>query len=67
MPKLWIARDKDGTLSLFKYRPINYADRCWILHEEVEYGNYIELNSEDFPEITWENSPKEFELNVGSV
>ena len=61
---MWIARDKDGTLSLFKHKPINYADRCWILHNEFEYGNFIELNSEDFPEITWENSPKEFELNV---
>ena len=64
MSKLWIARDKDGTLALFKYKPINYSDRCWILHDEVEYGNYIEMDSELFPEITWDNSPKEITLNV---
>ena len=62
--KLWIARDKDGTLTLFKYKPINYSNRCWILHHELEYGNYIELDEELFPDIIWDNSPKEITLNV---
>ena len=57
--KLWIARDKDNSLTLFKSEPINCMDRSWIPREDVDCGNYIILPESEFPEINWENSPKE--------
>ena len=35
-----------------------------IVFSELEYGNYIELDEELFPDIIWDNSPKEITLNV---
>ena len=60
--KLWIARDRDNSLALFKTRPINHADLCWIPREDVDCGNYINLPESEFSEITFENSPKEIEI-----
>lgn len=60
--KLWIARDRDNSLALFKTRPINHADICWIPREDVDCGNYINLPESKFPEITFENSPKMIEI-----
>lgn len=60
--KLWIARDRDNSLALFKTRPINHADMCWIPREDVDCGNYINLPESEFPEITFENSPKMIEI-----
>ena len=60
--KLWIARDRDNSLALFKTRPINHADLCWIPREDVDCGNYINLPESEFPEVTFENSPKMIEI-----
>jgi hypothetical protein len=64
MITLWIARDKDNSLSLFVSKPINHADTCWIPRENVDCGNYIDLPESEFPEINWDNSPKQITLNV---
>lgn len=57
--KLWIARDKDGTLRLFDTIPVKHEEGYWTSPR----GYYdIELNSSLFPEVTWENSPKKIEL-----
>lgn len=59
--KLWIARDKDGTLRLFDTIPVKHEEGYWTSPR----GYYdIELNSNLFPEVTWENSPKKVELVV---
>lgn len=62
--KFWIARDRDNSLALFKTRPINHADMCWVPREDVDCGNYINLPESEFPEVTFDNSPKE--INVDS-
>lgn len=62
MITLWIARDRDNSLSLFVSKPINHADECWVPREDVDCGNYINLPELEFPEITFDNSPKEIEI-----
>lgn len=62
--KFWIARDRDNSIALFKTRPINHADMCWVPREDVDCGNYINLPESEFPEVTFDNSPKE--INVDS-
>lgn len=61
--KFWIARDKDNSLALFKTRPINHADMCWVPREDIDCGNYINLPESEFPDITFDNSPKEINVD----
>ena len=55
---VWIARDKDGELCLYKSKPwrnglcFDFDDMFMIMDKDM------------YPEITWENSPKEFELKA---
>lgn len=57
---VWIARDKNGELYLYKSKP-------WRCKEDTN-GHFdcdeilLPMDSDMYPEITWENSPKEFEL-----
>lgn len=59
--KLWIARDKDGELYLYPNKPIkgDYRFTCGYV-----YDDYITLNSGDFPEVTFGNSPQEVEVKI---
>lgn len=50
--KLWIARNKDGLLYLWKET------------EKGHLGVVGDLNPSDFPEVTWENSPQKVELKL---
>lgn len=56
---LWIARDKDGTLAAYHEKPIRKKDRF----EEAESGHHKGwadyLDDSEYPQVTWENSPKE--------
>ncbi len=58
---LWIARDADGELYLYHNKPTkgDYRFTC-----KYVYDDYIALNSDDFPEITFKNSPQEVELKL---
>lgn len=58
---MWIARDTDGELYLYPNKPIkgDYRFTC-----KYVYDDYIALNSDYFPEITFENSPKQVELKL---
>lgn len=62
MTTLWIARDKDNSLSLFVSKPINHRDECWIPREDIDCGNYLTLPDSEYPEITFENSPQQINL-----
>ena len=54
---VWIARDKDGTLSLFKNKPILDIDNAWYCRDDDE--DFSIVNNDMFPELTFENSPKQ--------
>lgn len=55
--KMWIARDLSGAICLHMGEPIcsDYG-QGWISEE------WIILNEESFPEVTFENSPMEVEI-----
>lgn len=54
----WIARDNDGTLFVYNSKPqrlrVNFN-----LDYHYEDRECMMLNQDEFPEITWENSPVE--------
>lgn len=59
--KLWIARDKYG-LELTNEKPVlNARKTTWLTSDNA---NYIHLDDEMFPEVTFEDSPMEVELKL---
>jgi hypothetical protein len=68
--KLWIARDEGGWLWLFDKKPVlrdKNVELCqlsWFDMAEDGVYNYRLGGYEIFPEITFENSPKEIELKL---
>lgn len=66
--RLWIARDKEGDL-------YGYDDKPYLVEEEVDGSPYpsffdtkngyiIDFLSDLFPEVTFENSPQQVEINL---
>ena len=70
MEKLWVARDKDGGLYLYNYEPcknkISGRFTCCI-KPNGEWSEEYELNSQLLPDLTYENSPQEVELNLPNL
>ena len=56
--KMWIARDPSGQLELHSIKPYLAYGLCW----NNEDKNWMRLRDEDYPEVTFENSPMEVEL-----
>ena len=79
MEKLWVARNKYGYLYLYNNKPIRtkegtefennydsvYEDIVYKDYLEIDKG-YIEIDSELFPEVTWENSPQQVKLTLAN-
>lgn len=51
---MWIARDEDGCLYVYTSKP-KRGKRFF----EDEDGFYRPIPPAEYPELTWENSPKE--------
>lgn len=59
--KLWIARDLSEELILYKEKPsYNNKIKMW-MYSGLPVGK---LTGYSFPEVTFENSPKEVELKL---
>lgn len=59
--RLWIARDKDGSLYLYHEKP--YKCRSLFL---CDTDNGMWLDRSKFPEVNFENSPQEVKLKLVS-
>lgn len=53
---MWLAREKDGSLWGYRYRPMK--SQAGTFHA-LKYDHFMELQSVEFPEVTNENSPIE--------
>ena len=58
---LWIARDKNGSLWIYKQKPERMEKSF-----DIEFGIHerMYLDPDDFKEVTWENSPLQVELKL---
>ena len=58
----WIARDIDKSLYVF------YGSKPFLMNGGERWNNeeclYIDLPSDSFPEVTFENSPKQIEIKL---
>ena len=55
---LWIAKDKDGIVWLYKGNAPK-RDNSYESFLETENCELVDIYTDDIPELTWENSPKE--------
>lgn len=68
--KIWIARRKNNKLYMFFERPHLTDDgKQWFVLENVPnngvFGDTgIKIDEDKFPEVTYENSPMEFEVSL---
>lgn len=62
---MWLCRDEDGLLNLFAdtipYKNIYEGIIIWENGEE--FGKIV-MDSAEYPEVTFENSPQEVELKL---
>lgn len=62
--KLWIARDEDGSLFLYRLKPrlplLDSKEKKFVVSDETQsiVGEFMEIDSDLFPELTFENSPQ---------
>ena len=59
--RMWIARNVDNTLVLFQSKPILKDELIW---DEILNEDYMFIPEYLYPEVTFENSPKEVELKL---
>ena len=66
---VWIARRKSGNLYLFFEKPyITDNSQRWHIAKDYNHTTLVDtgikIDKTKYPEVTWENSPKEFELKA---
>ncbi len=62
--KLWIARDKQDYLGLYYEKP-TWKEHGLVQIEDWYDGGFLGyLDNNEFPEVTFENSPQEVELTL---
>ena len=65
--KFYIARDRDNRLYLYREKPFK-GDSIFICQcyntKPKHWSELFELDESLFPEVTWENTPQEIELNL---
>lgn len=61
---MWIARDENGNLWLYTLKPIKHISTF-----APKYYNsfYTQISNVFYPEVTWENSPKELVIKKEDV
>ena len=59
--KMWIARDQNGDLFLYPIKPDRYVTEYYVFFNGDDWWN---IDSDLFPEVTFENSPQEVELKL---
>ena len=61
--KVWIARDADGGLFMFSHKP-KRESTFFMRNLKVEVNGLWPLPETTLPEVTWENSPKEYMVTM---
>lgn len=59
---MWIARDKDGPLALYRYKPIK--NRSFFNQYDEEGHSRIPIDRREYRKVTFENSPQKVELKL---
>ena len=58
---MWVARDKNGELFLWKYKP-ERGDELWNVEGMFTFEPWFMIDSNLFPNLSWEDEPIEIEI-----
>ena len=61
--KVWIARDADGGLFMYSHKP-KRESTFFMRNLKIEINGLWPLPETALPEVTWENSPQEFYIEI---
>ena len=64
--KLWIARDIDNELYLYASEPVCGKDGIFYINK-TDSDDIIKLDNNEYPIVTFENSPQEIELSLPNL
>lgn len=62
--RVWLARDENGDLSMFDKKPcrkLRFFIPCTNGGKKISWWIFPQ---DKFPNVTWENSPQEYELEL---
>lgn len=57
---IWIARDHDGSLYVYRKKPLHNGGKTFI----AQSSQWWRIDKNEYPEVTFENSPMEVELVI---
>lgn len=60
---MWVARDKDGELVLYKGKPVRSHSKDKWVSFGVNWENFT-IDESLFPDLKWEDEPIEVELTI---
>lgn len=59
----WVARDMDGGLFLYPFKP--YRESAWFaIPKGVEYNAAMQIDKSLFPSVTWQSEPKRVRIRI---
>lgn len=58
----WVARDKNGSLTLFNVKPVADSSGYWVQDEEVCKFCFMPLDDGLFPNLKYEDGPIQVRL-----
>ena len=61
--RIWIARDKNEELNIYLNKPVLDKDG-YVFLPTCDAFRFFDIDKKLFPEVTFENSPKEVELHL---
>jgi len=61
--KVWIARDADGGLFMYDKEPKNKSS-YFMQNDSGETPGIWPIPEKQLPDVTWENSPQEFYIEI---
>ena len=61
--KVWIARDADGGLFMYDKEPKKMSS-FFMKNDSGETAGIWPLHEKSLPDVTWENSPQEFYIEI---
>lgn len=59
---IWIARDADGALYLYRHKPTKLRGAKRFIDKKDPAFFISKLDKDLFPEVTWGNSPKKLKV-----
>lgn len=60
---MWLARDENGLLFMFKNRPKRNREKG-VFYNENNPTDWLRMDSNHFPSVTYENSPQECHVEL---